>query len=397
MNKKMNRSKILRFSVVILFLIGLVTLTGSVSARTHMGFHQARQTLEQGSTIDGPGFFSGDFVQVDGDVDGTTFVSGNQIQINGDINGSLFVAGRSIQINGEINGNIYGLGTRIQMRGQNEGEVFFAGETITIEQDAEPGRDMFIAGMDVMLEGDVPRHLFAVGEFITLNGAIGGDATINSESLMLGDSASIDGNLSYEGPEEADMSPTATVAGQTEFNQRDTWDMAWNWNVSQQERWQFRLLFALWSILSALVVWFMIKLLKPLFWIDNALPISTKPLLTLGLGALALIATPFILVLLMITLIGIPMSFILAMLYGIALYISRIIVALFIGASIFRLFGKPNFDNEFLLVLIGLFIVELVMLIPYVGWIFGFFIVITGLGALILSGRQTTGVEKSMF
>ncbi|WP_423188989.1 hypothetical protein ACO1PF_10405 [Alkalibacterium sp. f15] len=395
MNEKLNSSKLLRVSVIILFLIGLFTLAGSVSAQNHMFNRQARQTLEQGTTLDGPGFFSGDFVRIDGDVDGTTFVAGDQIQVNGDINGSLFLVGGTIQINGEINGNIYGLGTRIQMSGQNDGELFFAGETVTIDQNAEAGRDVFIAGMDVMLVGEVPRHLFAVGELIALNGAIGGDANINSEALTLGDAASIDGNLNYEGPEEADMSPNATVAGQTEYTQRSTWDR--QWRVDRQERWLLRSLYALWSVLSALVVWFLIKLLKPLFWMDTVLPISTKPLMTMGIGLLALIVTPFLLILLMITIIGIPMSVILAMLYGIALYISRIIVALYIGASIFRLFGRPNFGNEFLLVFLGLFILELLMLIPYVGWIIGFFIVITGLGALILSGRQTDSVEKVIY
>ena len=105
MKGKLNRLNLMRWSVIILFLIGLVTISGSVQARMHMGGIQDRQSLQQGTTIDGPGFFSGDFIQIDGDVNGTTFASGDHIEINGDIDGALFVAGDTVQINGEVTGN----------------------------------------------------------------------------------------------------------------------------------------------------------------------------------------------------------------------------------------------------------------------------------------------------
>lgn len=394
MNKNNKKTKFLRLSVIIVFLLSLFAMAGSASAMPHMYYRfnrQASQTLDQGATINGPGLFAGDFIQIDGDINGTTFASGDQVQVNGDINGALFFAGDTIQINGEVNGNIYGLGNRIQMRGQNEGDVFFAGRNVVVEQDSRSGRDLFIAGMNVVVDGPVPRHLFAVGEFVTLNGEIGGDATVNSEELTVGQSAAIEGDLRYESPNEATISPTASVAGQTDYTERDTWER--QWNVTQQERWQFRLLYALWSLLAALVVWVMIKLLKPHFWSDTTVPIGSEPLKTLGFGLLALIATPFVAMLLMITVIGIPMGIILVMLYGIALYISKIIVALFIGSLILKSYERERFGKEFLLVLIGLVILELLMLIPYVGWVFGTIIVIAGLGALILFRRGTDRVK----
>ena len=399
MNIKFSKSRMISLSVFVLFLIGLLAISGSVQARMHMGGSQDRQSLEQGETIDGPGFFSGDFVQIDGDVNGTTFAAGDNIEINGDIDGALFVAGDTVQINGEVTGNIYGAGKLIQMRGQNDGEIFFAGETINVEQDAAIGRDAFIAGMTITLQADIPRHFFGAGQTLSLNGTIGGNASVDGENLRLGDSASIEGDFEYRSPNEADMSPGATVAGETDYTQRESVNArrGMTWNITQRQRWIFRALLALWSLLSALVVWILIKLLSPHFWVDNARTISNELLKVSGLGLLALIGTPFLVILLMITVIGIPMGIILAMLYGIALFISRIIVALYIAASLFRLFGKPDFSNEFVLVLVGLFLLELLGLIPYVGWIFGLIAVILGLGALVLSGRQPTPVKEVLY
>lgn len=391
----MKNSKVLRWAVLLFFLIGLVTITSSVQASMRMGRDHDRQSLEQGSTIEGPGFFSGDFVQIDGDVNGTTFAAGDQIEVNGDINGSLFVAGDLVQVNGNVTGNIYGAGRRIVMRGQNDGDVFFAGETVTIEQDAQIGRDAFLAGMTVLIDGEIPRHLLSAGEMITLNGTVGGDATLNTEELTLSDSAAIEGDLTYESPQEANMSPGATVAGQTDYSQRTRMDR--QWDITRRDRWVLRALLALWSFLSALVVWLVIKLISPHFWVNNARTISNELLKVGGFGLLALIGTPFLVILLMITVIGIPMGIILALLYGIALYISRIIVGLYIAASLFKLFGKPDFSNEFVLVLVGVFLLELLMLIPYVGWIFGMIVAIFGLGALILSDRQPKAVKETLY
>ena len=380
-----HRNKMTRFSgitILTLFIMLFIALAGTVSARPYMYNRQAMHSLDQDSSIDGPGFFSGDIVQIDGDVNGTTFAAGDQIQINGDINGSLFVAGETVQINGTVYGNIYGVAQRIQMNGQNNGDVFLAGQTTTIDSGAQVGRDLFLAGLNVRLNGDVPRHFYGAGQYVDVNATIAGNAIIDAEEVTLSDSAVIQGDLEYRSPEEADLSPNATVAGQTDYTQRDTWDMrgTMQWNLTGQQRWTARVLFALWSFLSALVVWLGIRLLKPHFWLKNTLPLSTQPLKSMGFGLLALIATPFVIILLMVTIIGIPMGIILALLYGIALYISKIIVGLFIGTLLLKNVEIENFGKEFLLVLLGLFILELLMLIPYLGWIIGFIIAIAGLG-----------------
>ncbi|SEI80273.1 hypothetical protein SAMN04488113_12124 [Alkalibacterium gilvum] len=382
-----NKSKSNHLSVIIFFIISFISLAGTVSATTLANNNQTSDTLEQGQTIDGPGFFYGEAIQIDGNVDGTTFVFGEQVQVNGDINGSLFIVGESVQIRGEVNGNIYGVGETIRMDGTNNSDVFMTGKTVRVEQNSVIGRDLFIAGMDVIQSGSVPRHLFGAGESVILNSSVGGDATIYGEEVTLNDSASIEGNFTYNSPNEADISQNARIAGQTYYTKTEPTDSTM-FSFSQTERWMFRILFALFSLISALIVWLFIRLLRPQFWMNSTKSIATIPLKTMGFGLLALIATPLVTVLLMVTIIGIPMGIILSALYWIALYIAKIIVALFIGSQITKAYERESLGKEFLHVTLGLFILELLMLIPYVGWIIALIVAITGLGALVTFSRK---------
>ncbi|SFC09406.1 hypothetical protein SAMN04488102_10314 [Alkalibacterium subtropicum] len=389
-------SRTRRLSVIILFLLSLVTLAGTVSARPHMFNREARQIHQENETLDGPGFFAGDNVRIDGDINGTAFASGDNVEVNGDINGALFVIGGSVRVNGEVNGNIYGLGQTIRFSGQNEGEVFLAGERVTIDQAAQSGRDVFTAGMDVFIDGDVPRHLFAAGENVALNSMIGGDANVSGEDITLSDSVSIEGDFFYESPSEAEIAQNATIAGQTDYSEREPWNTM-QMTIGQRERWLFRILYAIWYFLSALVIWLVIRLLRPHYWTDNTRPIATTPLKTMGFGLLSVIATPFVILFLMITIIGIPMGIILALLYGIAIAFSKIVVATFIGSYIFKASDRESFGKEFLIVLSGLLILDLLILIPYVGWVVRLFVGITGVGALVLFRHEPTEAKHAEY
>lgn len=97
------------WSINLLFLAILLGFSGVASATTMNA--ENLDTLAAGETIEGPGFFAGNVVKVDGNVEGTTFVSGQDVRINGNINGNingdLFVAAQSITINGTAAGRGY--------------------------------------------------------------------------------------------------------------------------------------------------------------------------------------------------------------------------------------------------------------------------------------------------
>ncbi|GAB2485785.1 hypothetical protein GCM10008929_08210 [Alkalibacterium psychrotolerans] len=384
---------------VLIALLGLLIFTGVVSANAHFGNRGSMQTLEEESTVEGPAVFTGNTIVIDGTVEGTAFAIGEEIRVNGDINGSFFALGQRLFVAGEVTGNVYGAAEIVIMNGQNDSDVFLAGESLAIEGEAGVGRDLFAAGMRVRIEGAVPRHTFAAGESVLLANSIGGDAQVAAEQLILSEDAVVEGDLSYDSPNEAQIPEGATVAGETDWTETDSWNVRRNMHrtMSTQTRWLLRVIWIIGNILSALLVWLIFKLVSANFWVDTIWPIADKPLKTAGTGLLLLVFTPFAAGLLMITLIGIPIGGIILLLYGIALYLSKIILALFIGASLFRLGKRTEENSEFLPVLTGLVIIEILLVINIVNAITAVVIAVTGLGALLLSRRNGTVHSREAF
>lgn len=376
------------WSINLLFLTILLGFSGVVSATTVNA--ENLDHLAAGETIEGPGFFAGNVVKVDGNVEGTTFVSGQDVRINGNINGDLFVAAQTITINGMVTGNIYGAGQALTFDGQSESDVFFAGQNISIGQEASVGRDFFGAGATILQEGIIQRNLFGGGAEIVLSGPIGGNANLQTDSLKLQDGANIAGDLNYKGENEADIGTGATIAGDTDWEFAEMMDVDREVALKETRTPVRKFFWFLWSLASALLIWFLIRIWRPNFWNNTARPLAEKPLKTLGVGLLTLLVVPPMIVLAMVTVIGIPIAVILGAIYPIALYLSRIIVAVFIGQWVAKRFKWPELHKGVWLVLLGLAVLGLLGLPPFVNLLSSLLTVMAGLGALVMAHYKAT-------
>ena len=83
-----------------------------------------------------------------------------------------------------------------------KGETIPAGETIE--------DDVFISGENIVIDGNVNGMLFATGAKVTLNGTVTGDVLLVGETIVVSDTAVIDGNLFIAG---ADLTMNGQVTG----------------------------------------------------------------------------------------------------------------------------------------------------------------------------------------
>ena len=376
------------WSINLFFFAILLGFSGVASAKSEST--QNMDHLAVGETIEGPGFFAGNVVKVDGNVEGTTFVSGQDVRINGNINGDLFVASQTITISGTVTGNIYGAGQSLDFDGQSESDIFFAGQNISIGQDAIVGRDLFAAGATILQEGIVQRNLFGGGAEIVLSGQIGGDANLQTDSLKLQDGANVAGNLNYTGAKEAVIGTGATVTGDTNWEFAETVNVDREVAVKETRTPVRKFFWFLWSLASALLIWFLIRIWRPNFWNNTARPLAETPLKTLGVGLLTLLVVPPMIILAMVTVIGIPAGVMLSAIYTFSLYLSRIIVAVFIGQWVAKRFKWPVLHKGVWLVLLGLAVLGLLGLPPFVKFLSSLLTVMAGLGALVMAHYKAT-------
>jgi hypothetical protein len=100
---------------------------------------------------------------------------------------------------------------------------------------------------------------------------------------------------------------------------------------------------------------------------------------SLGLGAAILIVTPVAILIFCVTLVGLPLGVLVLFLYIIALYLSKILVAAFLGRA---LLAAPEHRDRLLGLFLGLLILSVATALPYVGGLVGVAILLLGLGAL---------------
>jgi hypothetical protein len=114
--------------------------------------------------------------------------------------------------------------------------------------------------------------------------------------------------------------------------------------------------------------------------------IKTSPWASLGWGALILFVTPFAAILVCITLVGLPLGLIALALWGIAIYLSQIPVALCVGLLIMGRFKKVESGGILVgAVAAGLAIIILLRLIPVVGFLVSLAVILFGMGSLVTS------------
>jgi len=336
--------------------------------------------LRAGQIVDGPGFYAGEVVQIDGTVNGTTFAVGQNVVVNGTIQGDLLTAAQEIVVNGTVTGNIYAAGQIVEVNGQVKGDIFGAGQKIRYNKDAVLERDAFAAGQNVILTGTIGRKLFAAAESVALAGTVGNDARIEANNVHLNEGAQINGDLVYTSSSQAYIAPGAKVSGITTWNVAEKKPPVKAVNKLGQELGGFVV-----SILSALLFWFLISLWRPAFWTATTRTITAAPLKTLGFGALTLLITPLAVILLLVTVIGIPLGIILGIVYGVSIWLSHIIVAVFAGYWLAQRFRWPELHKGVWLVLLGLSLLALLGKLPFVGFLVNLAVILAGLGAMVLT------------
>ena len=111
-------------------------------------------------------------------------------------------------------------------------------------------------------------------------------------------------------------------------------------------------------------------------------------LLVTAIGFIGLIVIPIAAVILMLTLIGIPLSIISLILYGIMIYLSAIPATYCLGNLITK--GKMN---SFLLLALSLLVFYIVRLIPIVGFIVELLVICLGLGLFMKNIKDTVNIK----
>jgi len=335
-------------------------------------------TVSEAETIDDTLLVAGDTVVIKGTVTGDLVAVGRRIDINGTVKGNLLAFGESVTVEGNVGGLVLSAGSTVELtRVEVGGDFWGAGDKLTVDDQARVAGNVTLAGQNATVEGSVAKDLYTFAEIVELSGAVGRDLEAFVNRVRLLDGAHISGNarLHMQNEEMFDRAASALVDGEVEFlGLPEGFEQKSRYASTDFYLWQLaRLASAV--LLGLALIW-----LFPSFR-NVSVSGGVDGLKTAGIGLAAVLTVPTLAVLVAITLVGLPFSFLALVGWMVAIYMAKIVVGLFVGRV---LLGTTKYaDSMPRILLAGMAAIIVAINIPAIGGFVSFLLTILGVGVIV--------------
>jgi len=342
-------------------------------------------TVASGEIVNDDLYIAGESIVIDGTINGDLWAVGREVTVNGTVNGSIVAAAETINVNGDVAHAARLAGETLNIRGDVGGDLIAFCSAANIASTAEIGGDLLVGAgnvrIDALIEGDVKG---GAGE-VTITNGVRGNVELEVDNLTVASTANIEGDLTYTSENEAEIESGAQVGGTTTHQpvEEEPAKAALGAGIAATAMGKVV------AFLMILVVGIIIILTVPRRMASVADSVRTKPWPSLGWGSVILFATPIAAIIVCFTVIGIPVGLIALAVYGIGIYLSQLPVALLIGRLIIR--RSTEVESKGLLVgalALGLVILGILRLIPFLGFWVGLATALFGLGAVVVSEKR---------
>ncbi len=301
------------------------------------------------------------------------FGAGNSVSLNEEIDGISFLAGNVVNVNKQSE-YAFVAGNQITINANTVKDLFVAGNGITVAGDV--GRDAYIAGSTVVITGTVNGNLFVGGSYVDLsNATVNGNVESSCATIRLNDSTVINGTLAVDKETIVNKTDGATIG---ELKVREI--SIPSARLDKKDLFRARvisLVTDLFMTLASLVILFAVfpRLYKFITKEREAKDIGNYALK--GFGYLFLV--PLAAIFAMALVVTIPLSIAVLLLYVVAILLGSLLVPAYLGHVLLTKLFKAK-ENMYLSFLVGSVFYVLVGLVPVLGGLFEFAVLIIGLG-----------------
>jgi len=220
------------------------------------------------------------------------------------------------------------------------------------------------------------------------DGPVGGDVVVGGGEVELGPNARIAGQLRYRSGKPLRQDPDAQVSGGIE-------QLPPLANRERNKAWRgarAAVVGLLWTLGLVAMAGLLVRLL-PNFCGAVARTLRERPGASLLLGFALLVCVPVAVVLLFVTLIGVPLGLVTLALYGALLPVAYVVAALGLGEWALQRWQPQRAERRamrFAAAAVLLLALSLLAFIPVLGALVGFGVTLAGMGALLLQLRRPT-------
>ena len=326
-----------------------------------------------------------DVVEIYGTVNGDVYAIAGQIIVGGTINGDLLAVAGTAILSGEGTEDARIIAGQITIDGKVGKNLTAAGGNIEITNGSVLSKGVLLAGGNISLMAPAAGDVSIAAGNAIVSSQVGGDLVTYTGSLRVSPDSTVAGNLVYNKDADVSIDNKAVISG-TIIKREPLEKLKDVKAVSMQEisksLAKAKRDMMLIGFLPILIVGLIIIKLFPKYVGDVNNQIQKGLLSSVLTGFAGLILTPIAALILFMTLVGIPIAGILLFAYVLLLYLARVYVAYWAGGFISKTF-KRNFGNATRFVL-GLVLLYVIYMIPILGSLVIFAVLIIGMGSAIL-------------
>lgn len=319
-------------------------------------------------------------------VAGDALAMGATVDVDGPVNGDAVIAGGTVRINGTIGDTLYAAGGQVQVDSTVGGNARLAGGRVEIGPRGNVAGGATIGAGDVRIIGAVRGYLQVAAGSVLIDGPVGGDVFVTAGDLRLGPEARISGSLRYATSSELSRDAAAQVAGGVE---RITRDRPRASQPAKKKSSSYAGTF-IWigglMLIAALLV-----LALPAFTSRVTTTLRERPGQSVMIGFVVLVCVPVAVIVLFLTLIGIPLALLALLAYFVVLLAGYVMAAVGVGDWVLARARRDQAASRrwrLAAAVLGVLAIALLTWIPYLGGVVAFAALIAGIGAISLQMRR---------
>ena len=361
-----------------LFSVSLFLLSLSIGSTSAFSLGSGRSG-DVSSPLTGNFYAAGGEVHIDQPIIGDAVIAGGIVNIQADVSGDVLILGGKVNIYANVGDSVRVVGGTVSLSGNVKHDVVVSAGTLEVARNSTIGGSVLTAGGVVTIDGNVSEDVVGKASFFKLKGWINGNVDVSADDVInISSSAKIKGDLRYYSRNPA-IIPAGIVMGKTERRGDGTGAF------KEVILGFFSLGFVIMKFLTYISL-LLIGLLLFLFVPHEVVKISDMMRRGfwkhLGLGFLVLTSGAAFSVVAAITVVGIPLSLIAAAALATGLYVTPIVVGLFLGNIIMRHKPRSNIKMYGIMAL-GMFVYTLVCMIPLLGAVVSSVLLLAGFGSFV--------------
>ncbi|ASG20082.1 bactofilin family protein [Nitrospirillum viridazoti] len=352
-------------------------------------------------------WYTGRNVTVDQAADDTVIALGRNVQLNSTVAGSAILISSTATVSGTVADSLIVVSGSTTLTGQVGGDVVLVAGNIDMQKGSVVSGDATLLGGEVTLNGTVAGDVAVKGGELTVAGTIMGDVDATSGKLILQPGAHIMGDVTFSGGHALELPAGAHIEGKVQYKgdgmehhrHRDRDEDA-DTDGGNDTRGHHHSGWHIWMpwfggigmisfAVGMLLVGAVLYILFPGTVTNVAAGIAGDPGPAAVKGLVLLVLVPLFSLFCLITIIGIPVALVLGFAYILALMVAMPLAGFALADMVTQRRGPPVSPGDrirrYALVVL---ILAVLQLIPFVGGLVKFGLLMMGLGGLVSHLRR---------